>query len=221
VRPILASLSCYGATPAPELGLVVNITIRTSLVRGWCAVFWRGNWVLDKVVPEGWEDLACEGGFGWFLQAKSRQERVGDFSLNQVAGFVLDLAQRQGRARALASAPFATSFLSANTTGTAAAGGNPYRVPTKPLASLAATPQGKTYTATVVSADSIRSALSARSDPTRRTASMTGSLIVQVSASGRSQSGKGSPATGRSRTSTGRPCKPAVCHGVGGSSLDR
>ena len=67
-----------------------------DLVGAWvvCRVL-AGEWVLDRVVPEGWEDLACEGGFGWFLQAKSRQERVGDFSINQVAGFVLDIAQRQ------------------------------------------------------------------------------------------------------------------------------
>ena len=67
-----------------------------DLVGAWvaCRVL-AGEWLVDRLVPEGWEDLACEGGFGLFLQAKSRQERVGDFSRNEVAGFVLDLAERQ------------------------------------------------------------------------------------------------------------------------------
>ncbi|PFG43358.1 hypothetical protein ATJ88_2044 [Isoptericola jiangsuensis] len=46
---------------------------------------------MDAVVPEGFEDLSCEGSDGWHVQVKSRQARVGDFAISDVAEHLLAL----------------------------------------------------------------------------------------------------------------------------------
>ncbi|MET9631865.1 hypothetical protein ABZX92_30820 [Lentzea sp. NPDC006480] len=46
---------------------------------------------MHRIVPESLEDLSCEGDQACHIQVKSRQERVGDFTLGQVARFLLDL----------------------------------------------------------------------------------------------------------------------------------
>jgi hypothetical protein len=44
---------------------------------------------VEKLVPEGLDDLSCEGGHAWQVQVKSRQERLGDFSEVEAAGHIL------------------------------------------------------------------------------------------------------------------------------------
>ncbi|WP_253870468.1 hypothetical protein [Promicromonospora umidemergens] len=51
-------------------------------------------------MPEGDEDLSCEGPQSWDVQVKSRQERIGDFSASEVAGHLLDIAERRARREA-------------------------------------------------------------------------------------------------------------------------
>jgi hypothetical protein len=45
----------------------------------------------SRIVPEGYEDLSCEGGEAWQVQVKSRQERVGEFSAREVALFIAEM----------------------------------------------------------------------------------------------------------------------------------
>lgn len=66
-----------------------------DVVGAWlCSRLLSGELTADLVVPEGPEDLSCEGQSAWQVQVKSRQERVGDFSASEVAGHVLDVARR-------------------------------------------------------------------------------------------------------------------------------
>jgi hypothetical protein len=64
-----------------------------------CGRALSGDLAVERIVPEGFEDLSCEGQDGCFVQVKSRQERVGDFTAATVARHVLDLAERHGRHR--------------------------------------------------------------------------------------------------------------------------
>jgi hypothetical protein len=66
-----------------------------DVVGAWlCGRVLTGELTVDRVVPEGYEDLSCEGQSAWQVQVKSRQERVGSFTTGEVAGHVLDLAER-------------------------------------------------------------------------------------------------------------------------------
>jgi hypothetical protein len=49
-----------------------------------------GQLMVEQIVPEGLEDLSCEGGDAWHVQVKSRQARVGDFPAARAAGVVID-----------------------------------------------------------------------------------------------------------------------------------
>ena len=49
-----------------------------------------GGFVVEQIVPEGLEDLSCEGMDAWHVQVKSRQAHVGDFPAAKAAGFVID-----------------------------------------------------------------------------------------------------------------------------------
>jgi hypothetical protein len=48
----------------------------------------------SRVVPEGYEDLSCEGNEPWQVQVKSRQERVGDFTFREVALFLAEMWEK-------------------------------------------------------------------------------------------------------------------------------
>ena len=50
-----------------------------------------GELQLDRLVPEGLEDVSCEGLHATQVQVKSRQERVGDYRASEVARFILEL----------------------------------------------------------------------------------------------------------------------------------
>ena len=64
-----------------------------------CGRALSGDLAVERIVPEGFEDLSCEGPDGYYVQVKSRQERVGDFTAATVARHLLDLAERHGRRR--------------------------------------------------------------------------------------------------------------------------
>lgn len=51
----------------------------------------------DRILPEGLEDLSCEGPTSWHVQVKSRQERIGDFRVPEVAGHLLAMAQAHAK----------------------------------------------------------------------------------------------------------------------------
>jgi DNA-binding transcriptional ArsR family regulator len=55
-----------------------------------------GELQLDRLVPEGIEDISCEGPHGTQVQVKSRQERVGDYRASEVAQFLLELHRKHG-----------------------------------------------------------------------------------------------------------------------------
>jgi hypothetical protein len=48
----------------------------------------------SRVVPEGYEDLTCEGDEQWQVQIKSRQERVGTFTTREVALFIAEMWEK-------------------------------------------------------------------------------------------------------------------------------
>lgn len=50
-----------------------------------------GQLAVDRIVPEEFEDLSCEGTAKWQIQVKSRQERVGDFTVGNVVTFLLHM----------------------------------------------------------------------------------------------------------------------------------
>lgn len=52
-----------------------------------------GDLIADQVVPEGFEDLSCEGPEARHFQVKSRQERVGDFSVREVAAHIVKMIE--------------------------------------------------------------------------------------------------------------------------------
>jgi hypothetical protein len=53
-----------------------------------------GEMHFDQLIPEGLEDISCEGEEVTHVQVKSRQERVGEYRFHEVAAFVLDLYER-------------------------------------------------------------------------------------------------------------------------------
>ena len=53
-----------------------------------------GKTVAERLVPEGLEDLSCEGNSSLDVQVKSRQARVGDFPQSRAAGHILDAWER-------------------------------------------------------------------------------------------------------------------------------
>ncbi|PBC69709.1 hypothetical protein BX265_7055 [Streptomyces sp. TLI_235] len=73
-----------------------------DVVGAWlCGQVLSGDLVVERIVPEGWEDLSCEGQSNWHVQVKSRQARVGDFPLGDVARYLLKMAaQHDKRAKA-------------------------------------------------------------------------------------------------------------------------
>jgi hypothetical protein len=53
-----------------------------------------GELQVDRLVPEGIEDISCEGAQATQVQVKSRQERVGDYRASEVAQFLLELHRK-------------------------------------------------------------------------------------------------------------------------------
>ena len=65
-----------------------------------------GDLAVERIVPEGWEDLSCEGRSNWHVQVKSRQARIGDFPLGDVARYLLTMgAQHDKRTKAGLAGP--------------------------------------------------------------------------------------------------------------------
>jgi hypothetical protein len=65
-----------------------------DVVGAWlCAQVMTGELFADQVVPEGFEDLSCEGPRGRHFQVKSRQERVGDFAVRDVAAHIVKMIE--------------------------------------------------------------------------------------------------------------------------------
>jgi hypothetical protein len=60
-----------------------------------------GELAVERIVPEGLEDMSCEGADAWHVQVKSRQARVGDFPITKAAGFVVDAWRRHRERSAL------------------------------------------------------------------------------------------------------------------------
>src|SRR4051794_30749930 len=61
-----------------------------DLVGAWVALqVLSGGIDPGRVVAEGFEDLSCESSTPQQVQVKSRQERVGDFRVAEVARFVI------------------------------------------------------------------------------------------------------------------------------------
>jgi hypothetical protein len=58
-----------------------------------------GELACERVVPEGLEDVSCEGDDAWDVQVKSRQARVGDFPANIAGGHVVDAWTRFAKRR--------------------------------------------------------------------------------------------------------------------------
>lgn len=59
----------------------------------------NGGFRCQLLVPEGFEDLTCEGGPAepdWHVQVKSRQARIGDFSIGQAVKHLLGMWLRHG-----------------------------------------------------------------------------------------------------------------------------
>ncbi|MBD7918626.1 hypothetical protein H9657_10110 [Cellulomonas sp. Sa3CUA2] len=55
----------------------------------------------DVLVPEGFEDVSCEGASAWQVQVKSRQDRRNDFTAAEAAQHVLAVAASDEQRRAL------------------------------------------------------------------------------------------------------------------------
>lgn len=51
----------------------------------------------DRIVPEGFEDIHIEGPDPVFVQVKSRQEQVGDFTVGKVASFIREMWDKRVR----------------------------------------------------------------------------------------------------------------------------
>lgn len=67
-----------------------------DLVGAWVALqVLTGSLKAVRVLAEGFEDLTCEGAVPQQVQVKSRQERVGDFRIAEVARFVVQAWQRR------------------------------------------------------------------------------------------------------------------------------
>jgi len=64
-------------------------------VAAWlCAQVLAGAIDAEVIVPEGFEDVSCEGASAWQVQAKSRQDHRSDFTAAEAAQHVLALAAR-------------------------------------------------------------------------------------------------------------------------------
>jgi hypothetical protein len=62
-----------------------------DVVGAWLAArMLGGQLIVEQIVPEGLEDLSCEGADAWHVQVKSRQARVGDFPAARAADVVID-----------------------------------------------------------------------------------------------------------------------------------
>jgi hypothetical protein len=67
-----------------------------DLVGAWVALqVLTGEIDAERVLAEGFDDLTCEGVASQQVQVKSRQERVGDFRIAEVARFVVQAWQRR------------------------------------------------------------------------------------------------------------------------------
>lgn len=53
-----------------------------------------GDLQLERLIPEGIEDISCEGPHATQVQVKSRQARVGDYRLSEVAQFLLEMHRK-------------------------------------------------------------------------------------------------------------------------------
>ncbi|MFC8537131.1 hypothetical protein ACFUJY_24880 [Streptomyces sp. NPDC057249] len=62
-----------------------------------CGRVLSGGLVVDRIVPEGFEDLSCEGQTPWHVQVKSRQERVGDFTASDVAEHLITMTKAHAK----------------------------------------------------------------------------------------------------------------------------
>ncbi|MGW5170034.1 hypothetical protein ACWEQ1_21825 [Streptomyces nodosus] len=62
-----------------------------------CGRVLSGALVVDRIVPEGFEDLSCEGQTPWHVQVKSRQERVGDFTASDVAEHLVTMTKAHAK----------------------------------------------------------------------------------------------------------------------------
>ncbi|MFE7484182.1 hypothetical protein [Streptomyces sp. NPDC057552] len=62
-----------------------------------CGRVLSGALVAERIVPEGFEDLSCEGQSPWHVQVKSRQEKVGDFTASDVAEHLVAMAEAHAR----------------------------------------------------------------------------------------------------------------------------
>ncbi|WP_163010640.1 hypothetical protein [Streptomyces dangxiongensis] len=62
-----------------------------------CGRVMSGALDADRVVPEGLEDLSCDGPTPWHVQVKSRQERMGDFTAPEVAEHLVAMALAHAR----------------------------------------------------------------------------------------------------------------------------
>lgn len=58
-----------------------------------CAQILAGSIDADVLVPEGHEDVTCEGASGWQVQIKSRQDHLRDFTAAEAAQHVLKVAE--------------------------------------------------------------------------------------------------------------------------------
>lgn len=69
-----------------------------DVVGAWlCAQLLADDLLIERIVPEGFEDLSCEGTDAFQVQVKSRQERVGDFGLREVVDHILTMVRTRGR----------------------------------------------------------------------------------------------------------------------------
>lgn len=70
-------------------------------VAAWlCAQVVTGGVDADVLVPEGFEDVSCEGASAWQVQVKSRQDHRSDFTAAEAAQHVLAVAESDARRRA-------------------------------------------------------------------------------------------------------------------------
>ncbi|MYS20482.1 hypothetical protein GA0115240_12043 [Streptomyces sp. DvalAA-14] len=69
-----------------------------DVVGAWlCGRVMSGDLAVERIVPEGWEDLSCEGSDNWHVQVKSRQARVGGFLPGDVARYLLKMAAQHDK----------------------------------------------------------------------------------------------------------------------------
>ena len=107
--PGLLGLSTRGAQPADDEAIWSQTRSGARAGRGFhyqdvvgawiCSQILCNAMVVDRLRPEGAEDLSCEGPRPWQIQVKSRQERVGDFSPGEVAAHLLKIADSHAARR--------------------------------------------------------------------------------------------------------------------------